>query len=291
MLGFLKNLGILLISSVVLAGCMTYDPLPYYQKTAQFAETHGFTAQYLSVGQYELLTYTRLSRLNGDLTIYLEGDGAAWHSRRRLSSDPTPKKTLVLELADSDFAENVAYLARPCQYVLQVGRGRNCEPKVWSTDRFSTEVVAAMGEAVDRLKKQALAERLHLVGYSGGGAVAVLLAAQRNDVVSLRTVAGNLDPLLFSQHHRLSPLAGSLNPAEVASLIEDIPQIHFSGKQDRIVPCAIAESYRARQSQTACSELVDVPGAGHSKGWLSVWSALLAQPLPCADSVNRMELR
>jgi hypothetical protein len=44
--------------------------------------------------------------------------------------------------------------------------------------------------------------------------VASLVAARRHDVVRLVTVAGNLDHLAWTTLHGVSPLTGSLNPAD-----------------------------------------------------------------------------
>lgn len=49
--------------------------------------------------------------------IYIEGDGYAFDVRGRATSDPTPRGTLMRELAFGDDSPNVMYLARPCQYV------------------------------------------------------------------------------------------------------------------------------------------------------------------------------
>lgn len=67
---------------------------------------------------------------------------------------------------------------------------------------------------MDALKQRFGATRLTLVGYSGGAAVAALLATRRNDVARLVTVDGNLDHRAWTAHHRVTPLTGSLNPAE-----------------------------------------------------------------------------
>lgn len=92
-----------------------------------------------------------------------------------------------LKLAALDASPNVVYLARPCQYVWSP----LCSDIYWTDRRFAVEVVEAMSAAIDRLILPG--QKLHLVGYSGSGAVAVLVAARRPDVVSLRTIAGNLD--------------------------------------------------------------------------------------------------
>ena len=61
-----------------------------------------------------------------------------------------------------------------------------------------------MNEAIDFLIKKYQAGKIELVGYSGGGAVALLLAVRRHDIVSVRTVAGNLNPEAVNQYHKVS---------------------------------------------------------------------------------------
>ncbi len=54
------------------------------------------------------------------LTIYIEGDGLAWISRSIISPDPIPINPIGLKLALQHTQHKVvAYLARPCQYVMK----------------------------------------------------------------------------------------------------------------------------------------------------------------------------
>ena len=55
------------------------------------------------------------------------------------------------------------------------------------------KVVRVSKQAIDTLKQQFQSEEIVLVGYSGGGAIAALVAARRADVADLISVAGNLD--------------------------------------------------------------------------------------------------
>ena len=119
----------------------------------------------------------------------------------------------------------------------------------------------------------------NLIGYSGGGTVSVLLAARRDDVISLRTVAGNLDHKLQSHIHKVSMMPYSLNAKDSAQDISDIPQIHFVGAQDKIVPIDIAESYK-KSARSHCIKNKIVSNVKHHKGWTENWLTLLNEPLP-----------
>jgi len=212
------------------------------------------------------------------LTLYLEGDGRAWASRYRLSSDPTPVNPLALRLAavdvDLNKQQSVAWLGRACQYQ-PVGGDPACESRYWSSHRFSEKVVASMNEAVDQLMKESGAKQLRLVGFSGGGAVAVLLAARRSDVVGVVTVAGNLDHDWVNRHHGVTLLSGSLNPLVVAGQIRKVPQIHFVGGKDEVVPDEVVTRFIAMGKADLCAHKILVRNVAHIKGWVEQWGRLL----------------
>ena len=287
------NKGVVMVVFVVflaLSGCAGLAPCPY-TTVDSMAEQAGLKKQFIRAGNFELLTCSRTIVPGAALTIYIEGDGAAWRTRHRLSTDPTPKNPVALKLALLDPTANIAYIARPCQYVIKNKRDKNCDSGYWSTKIFSPPVISAINQACSIMKEQAAAWGIHLVGYSGGGAIAVLLAAQRNDILSIRTVAGNLDHQEVCRHHKVSPLSGSLNAIDVAEKIRYIPQIHFSGSRDRVIPAAIAKRFIARQIKSGCSKTVLVQNADHHKGWLDQWPSLLRIPLPCSTPGPDKDLR
>ena len=86
--------------------------------------------------------------------------------------------------------------------------------RYWTTHRFAPEVIRASDLALDRLKTLFGAQRLVLVGYSGGAAVALLVAARRHDMGQIITVAGNLDHQAWTHYHHVQALSGSLNPVD-----------------------------------------------------------------------------
>ncbi len=228
----------------------------------------GMVQREIPAGGFDLTAYVRIKEPGQPITVYIEGDGAAWRSRTEPSSDPTPQRFMGLRLAELDPSANVAYLARPCQY----SRGAACNTTYWTDRRFSEEVIAAMSAALDRLKT---AGGIHLVGYSGGAAVAVLVAARRNDILSLRTVAGNLDSEAVNRFNRVSPMPASLNPVDVAARLTGLPQRHLTGSADRRVPPFIAEGFVAALGPSRCATVTVVPGASHESGWEKVWPTAL----------------
>jgi pimeloyl-ACP methyl ester carboxylesterase len=258
-------------------GCATLLPQNRYAAADRIAAAAGFQKSTIRTLSFTLTAYVRVKNPGGPIHVYIEGDGAAWLSRTRLSEDPTPKTPLVLELAALDPASNVAYLARPGQYAAD--GVPDCDAAYWSDKRFSNEVVEAINEAVDALRDRAESREIHLIGYSGGAAVAVLTAARRADVASLRTVAGNLDPEAVNRYHHVSPMKDSLNPMDAALKLRDLPQRHFVGSQDTVVPPGIARSFLKRAGRRDSSGITVVEGATHTRGWQERWKELLVIPL------------
>ncbi|MBF0505186.1 MAG: hypothetical protein HQL14_08850 [Candidatus Omnitrophica bacterium] len=70
-----------------------------------------------------------------------------------------------------------------------------------------------------------------------------------------------------------------MNPLAVAKKVAHIPQRHFVGSKDKIVPFAIAESFVKVEGDKDddCISLVD--GVSHHDGWAKRWRELLALPL------------
>lgn len=244
----------------------------------EIALADGFSERSFMAGEFVLTGYVRPGP--GEvLTVYIEGDGNSWFNRRTPSTDPTPESRLALRLAAADPSGKILYLGRPCQY-LSKNALEDCPMKYWTSDRYAPEVVDSLGEAVDQAKAEMGAQRIRLVGYSGGGALAALLAASREDVEGFISVGGNLDVGAWVAHHELTPLSGSLDPADMAAFLKDTPQTHLSGSKDRVAPTCVAESYMRRLGETKKARLVVVEGLGHGDGWVKRWPELLREYAP-----------
>ncbi|MGM0953595.1 MAG: alpha/beta hydrolase [Pseudomonadota bacterium] len=238
------------------------------------AHAHGWQPVTLNTGGFLLRAYgPEPGEQLPILTVYLEGDGLAWVTRSRPSTDPTPVEPIGLQLALADPQPQAVYLARPCQYITS----SNCRSDFWLGKRFSAEVIDATGEALDGLKARYKSNTLLLVGYSGGGAVAALLAAERDDVDALITVAGNLDHDFWTRHHRISPLKGSMNPADRARMLADLSQWHFIGGRDDIVPSEVAGAYIKQLPHSERVRSIVKPAYGHQCCWVESWPGLISQ--------------
>ncbi len=256
------------------AGC---SHLPSSRQALAQAGLAGMSQRTILIQGYAMTVLMRQLDPHLPLHVYIEGDGKAWLSRLQPSPDPTPQHALALQLALRDGHANVAYMARPCQFSLSLSTA--CREADWTELRFSAQLVAVMDAAMDGLKMQHPRQSLELIGYSGGAAMAVLLAARRSDVVSLRTVAGNLDQVALNRYHRVSAMPDSLNAMDVADRLRDLPQIHYSAARDAVVPAFITQAFVAKIG--ACARSHTVAGAGHEQGWLEVWAGLLAEVPRC----------
>jgi dienelactone hydrolase len=162
-------------------------------------------------------------------------------------------------------------LARPCQYVIVA----SCHSQRWTSERLSPAVVETFQQVIDEARRSVDSDSIGLVGYSGGGALATLIAEQRRDVAWLITVAANLDLAEWTRLRDLEPLSGSLDPATGADKIERLPQVHFAGEDDPVVPAAVVKSFLARLSPYPSARLALQPGVDHECCCAAAWPRLL----------------
>ncbi|MDO8925492.1 MAG: dienelactone hydrolase family protein [Sideroxyarcus sp.] len=205
----------------------------------------------------------------GALHVYLEGDGTPWARKRVAASDPTPRTPLMLELMALDPVPSL-YLGRPCYHGLN--NAKACTPDLWTNRRYSEAVVASMSAALDRLTVDYQA--LVLMGYSGGGTLAMLLAERQPKTKALISVAANLDTERWTELHKQQPLSGSLNPATRIPLPLRITQMHYAGgKDDNVPPSLVHDAISQQQGAT----FKVYPNQDHSCCWRDVWPEILGE--------------
>ncbi|MBS0285781.1 MAG: alpha/beta hydrolase [Proteobacteria bacterium] len=250
-------------------------------KVINQAFQQGFTQKQYATHYFVLTTFEHIPQPAPDtLYVYIEGDGNSWKTRYRLSDNPTPKQPLGLKLAINDPHPGVIYIGRPCQYT-PLALDKNCDPKYWSSHRYAPEVISSFDELLTQVKNKHKNTNFVLVGFSGGASVALLSAAKRKDVIGIFTVAGDLDHEILNQHHKTTPLTGSLNPSTVAKQINPIPQHHWVGDKDTIVPMWLAQSYAQKANNPSCVKVFTLKGASHHKGWEQKWREIVSAELKC----------
>lgn len=252
------------------------------EQADQFALTAGFQKKLIKGGDFVITTYQRISDSSRPYVFYIEGDGSIT-SGRMISDNPTPSKIMLLELAAIDNRPNIVYVARPCQFT-PMELNPQCMQDYWIDKRFAEEVVESINSVISTISKN---QPISLVGFSGGGGIAVLVAARNGHVKDIITIAGNLDIKNFSKYHEVYALKDSLNPIDYAAEIRSIPQLHISGGEDKIVPAHIADIY-IQVSASDCVKSKVFPDITHNKGWNDVWKDVLETPLTC--STNKQKL-
>jgi dienelactone hydrolase len=277
----LKKLSIttaLSLSLFLLSACVTLPSSEHRDDTAnQLAANHNWQAKLIQTSHFDLVSYQPEQHPKETLlTVYIEGDGLAWVTKNTVSTDPTPINPTSLKLALNHTHSNAVYLARPCQYT-GGSEARNCTKHDWTDSRFSEEVIESTNQAITSLKTEYGAEQLQLVGYSGGGTVAALVTARRSDVITLITVAGNLDHQAWTAFHHISPLTNSLNPADYQKQLANIKQVHFVGSNDSVIPPFLAQNFVAGFDKPSQADVVIVPNQEHSCCWDRIWTDLMEQ--------------
>ena len=190
--------------------------------------------------------------------VYIEGDGRPWRTRTSISADPSPRNPLMLRLMTLD-TNHTLYIGRPCYYQTN---DKKCTPNWWTNSRYGNRVVKSMNRVLDlHLSND---KEVVLIGHSGGGTLAMLMAAQRQDVVAVVTLAGNLNVAAWASHHNYSPLVGSLDPAALPQLDQNIKQLHFLGAKDHTILKSMLQPVIDKQHNAKLVELADV---SHSCCW------------------------
>lgn len=282
------TLGVALSATIALSACYPATTAYRDETAVRLARPVFMHERKIDTGDYILTAYERVRDEGKTADLYIEGDGMMFEgnnvpfaSGKIVSDDPTPVNPVALHLASYDKGRNVIYLARPCQYTDST-TNKNCsDPAAWTTQRYSKENIDAMNTALNDIKNRYDLKGFNLVGYDGGAAVAVILAAKRKDILSLRTVGGFLDTdRIKGQDPTLWPADGP-NPVNYALEIAKIPQHHFIGALDPIVSSYVYENYYKASGPDKCLRFSIVDNAGHTKGWVNIWPDLLQMPVDC----------
>jgi pimeloyl-ACP methyl ester carboxylesterase len=259
-LRLLAGLGV----SVVLGACATPA-----ERADDIAAASGFERRVVAGDPFAHLIFVKPGRsAKGDFHVYLEGDGTPWISRGRVAADPTPRQPLMLELMRLDPGPAL-YLGRPCYFGLM----RGCRPEHWTGGRYSEVVVDSMVAALRNARRElGWTGDISLLGHSGGGTLAMLMAPLLSETQAVVTVAANLDVGEWTRLHGYTPLSGSLDPAIVGPLPARIRQLHVVGEKDRVVPPAIARPVVDRQDNV---QLLSFPSHDHHCCWEKEWRSIL----------------
>jgi pimeloyl-ACP methyl ester carboxylesterase len=204
------------------------------------------------------------------LWVFIDGDGRPWINGREPAKNPTTLQPLALDLAGQT-QRPVLYLGRPCYD--RPTMEAVCTSTYWTDARYSRAVVESMAAAIRSYQRDSRFERLVLVGYSGGGVLAVLLAHELNGVSGVVTIAANLDVSAWTGYHHYLPLGASLNPAQQASTAS-WPEIHLVGEKDVVVPPQTVQRYFESHPRSVVWRYADY---GHVCCWREEWPRITSR--------------
>jgi dienelactone hydrolase len=264
-----------LCAAVLLGACAS----PSRHAAARIADL-GFTASTVhGIGFDHLVVRSAAEPDCTVLRVYVEHDGTPWVAPDRIATDPTPRNPVALELMGRDTGCRV-YVGRPCYFEQRLDE--RCDARWWTDRRYADEVVRSMAAVVNRVvAAEAQVRETVLIGYSGGGTIAWLMAPHVPSATAVVTVAANLDVRAWTEWHGYSPLGGSLDPAASEPLPARIRQWHLAGAQDRNVPPATVRTVVGRQR---AARFVEIAGFDHVCCWVERWPQLLAQIGPPVSS-------
>jgi pimeloyl-ACP methyl ester carboxylesterase len=257
-------------SSVVLAlalGACTTNA----RRVEQVAAEGGLTRAVYSPGTFDTLIYMKREEAAGPgpLVVFLEGDGQLRTTSLEPFVETAPKYLIALELALHTPAR-VAYVVRPCH---AAERDPKCDLEQWRTARYSIDVVDSLVAGVREAARIANAREVELVGYSGGGTLAVLIAERLQNVSRVITVAANLDTDAWASLHGYPALSRSLNPA-LSERPHAWREVHLFGTEDQVVPRVTTSKYFERHPD---ARRLEIEGADHTCCWVRRWPELWQQ--------------
>jgi len=206
------------------------------------------------------------TQFTNTLALFIEGDGLPWLNETHIATNPDPSTPLAFELMQRYPGPSV-YLGRPCYFIRDDSR---CHSRYWTSHRYSDEVVQSLVIVGQEILKNSNYEKLLLIGHSGGGTLASLMACSFDLPTKLVTLSANLDIDAWTQHHKWTKLEGSLNPTYHSQLCPQLTELHFQGDDDDIVPAKLNLAYFAARKLKPNI----IAGASHTN-WLQYWEQVL----------------
>jgi pimeloyl-ACP methyl ester carboxylesterase len=246
---------------LLLAGCAQVDIKPnQFISELELNDFHTITDNRV----LPIRAWWRIKDNRSPVHIYIEGDGHAWSGRGRPSLNPTPNNPVALKLALQDPADNVIYIARPCQFISLPAA--NCHYSVWTTKRYAALQIAAVKSIVGQIANPTQA--VVLIGFSGGGYIALSLVAEFEHVEGVITVAGNINLEVFARYHKIMRPDSFALPSAYLS----VPQLYLTGDNDRVISPALTREILKHLPQDACYKHKVFKTTDHSGPWSIPWA-------------------
>lgn len=198
---------------------------------------------------YSVATIQNIHDDTAPVHIYIEGDGRAFSASGRATRDPTPHSKFMQRMAAADTSPNVAYIARPCQFIMD----KKCHEPDWTTGRFSNTMVDSVANAV---RQVAGTRPVILVGFSGGAMISGLVIQNHPDINVKQwiTIAGVLNHDDWTKHFGDIPLFDSTN----MNTLPHTSQVHYVAQNDKTVPYSLSKKWIGK------NKMITIPDADHN---------------------------
>lgn len=221
--------------------------------------------------KFDHLVVANQATTSSDLHVYIEGDGRPFIKRARVATDPTPRRSRMLELVGRD-PYPALFVSRPCYFETMDDR---CHAKLWTIARYSEDVIDSLAQIITDEWQARGHPKLTLIGYSGGATLALLLAVRLPFADQVITLNGNLDPERWAMLHGFTPLVGSMSPLDY-QLKSAVAEFHVLGERDRQIPPDSVVRYtsdpaRRRDNFVVCR----VEKCSHDGCWTRLWPQFL----------------
>jgi len=216
---------------------------------------------------FSLLTFHHL-RPTQVVHVYIEGDGQPWINDQ-IAADPGPANLVALSLMKKDSSASF-YLGRPCYFQLKIKPGPACGPSLWTRARYSRQVVNVLVKALLSQSDLNAYDEWVLVGHSGGGTLAYLMAQQLPKVKKVVAISSNLDVNAWVAYHHYAPLDQSLDPTAIEPA-KPLKIFYLAGGKDVNVPLALNQHFLNQIN----AEIIIREEYDHSCCWDKEWPGLL----------------
>ena len=233
---------LLLLTCSALASCSTNPTLPAVDVCERFRCSWVQGGEFTHRVAIKSATGSRTT-----LRVFIENDGTPWLAPNQIALSPQVHRPVAARWFAEDEGPAIL-LGRPCYHSPPAAQRAECAPEVWTSGRYSSRAIKSMAIALESaLGATALSPNQtikHLIGHSGGGTIAWLLAAYAPaNVAWVSTVGANLDVAAWALSRGFTPLPDSLNPAIEPPLSSCVAQQHVRMSDDAIVPPITTERF------------------------------------------------
>jgi len=251
--------------TILLSSCAT--AMSEHHSAAKLTPSHHILGEY---GDPTIGLAQPLKRhpTNHRLTVYIDGDG-----NPQETTDPSPQNPVAQRLAAQDRGAWV--VGRPCYQLEQPNV--DCTPQVWRGARYGESVLLAMTKVIQQLLAHTGHQSIRLVGYSGGGTLAVLLSDRLPSVIEVITLAAPLDLAAWARARGSLPPEASLDPLrhhQTGGASGMTRYTHLVAGRDSVVPMGQATAYSLRFPE---EQFHTFPLYDHVCCWLRDWSDILKE--------------